>query len=991
MDIAFFSVTETWFNSSAETDLEIRDVESSEGIKILAKNRRSRGGGVALLFDTCRANFKIERLKNNLYELLFCVGTVGKMKRKVIVATLYIPPKMTASELTNLGDYIADSIEHLKQRYDDPIFIVTGDLNNRDLAPFLLDFPEIKRAPCPPTRLGSHLDQVFSNIDDSLHDVGVLPPLESNSGLSTSDHGVVVASASLPCAAHFTKNTFTFRPITSKGTANFQRMVATTDWTPMMLDCPSRSADSLNAILQGYVELCFPEKTRTIKSTDQPWFTQNLRQLSRKKKREYRKHRRSARWKHLSAAYERMKLEAKTAFFEKTKEKVAMSNNSRDYFRAIKGFAKPGEATDSWDIRDIFPQKSDQFIADSSAAFFNKISREYSPLLPEDVFGTDDTPPDLHEIAARLRYCKKTKGRVGGDIMPQTVAPLADVIAVPLFHIFSAVYRTGVWPSLWSTETVHLIPKVPRPSDLSQLRNLSCTPLFSKVLEFFVLKRIKAEIQMKPSQFGGIGGSSTDHFLIETWDAILRGLDDNRAACTLASIDFEKAFNRVDHGKFLAAAQSRGASRCTLSLLRAFLTSRTMSVKIGSTMSAPLPVSGGSPQGSLLGNFIFCVATESLADCCREVNAQRQLVGSDDHTPTFSDNGRDASLSPGRVGTLPPIGGASPPPSALATLSVSAHSTSDEDEIRASDFAYFRPIYNRINDTVLSDRFSQSEIDHEVGVPADWVDHDLEIKVYIDDVNVVEKTKMFSAISNISHLKQKLLIHSPLTEKIFEKIEIRAKDIGMVVNKNKTQLLCISAACYSDASTYIRPFSDNATSEISSGPSLKILGFWFDRRPTVSFHISKICEHFRAKLWSLRWMRRSGMGQNDLLFVYQSSLRPIIEYSCVTYGPMLNARMAGDLERLQLRAFKIVFGINVSYSTVLKETSIGSLQDRRKSRLRAFAEKTARNARFASRWFPPAPVTNHDTRHKKKYLEEHALTDRLYKSPLFTMRRLLNE
>ena len=48
---------------------------------------------------------------------------------------------------------------------------------------------------------------------------------------------------------------------------------------------------------------------------------------------------------------------------------------------------------------------------------------------------------------------------------------------------------------------------------------------------------------MSNNQYGGIKGIGADHFLIGTWQAILEPLEDQRAAVSLLSIDFEKAFN----------------------------------------------------------------------------------------------------------------------------------------------------------------------------------------------------------------------------------------------------------------------------------------------------------------------------------------------------------------------------------------------------------------------------------------------------------------
>ena len=50
----------------------------------------------------------------------------------------------------------------------------------------------------------------------------------------------------------------------------------------------------------------------------------------------------------------------------------------------------------------------------------------------------------------------------------------------------------------------------------------------------------------------------------------------------------------------------------TISLVSAFLHGRTMAVKMGREMSEPRLICGGSPQGSILGNYLFCITTDGL-------------------------------------------------------------------------------------------------------------------------------------------------------------------------------------------------------------------------------------------------------------------------------------------------------------------------------------------------------------------------------------------
>ena len=219
-----------------------------------------------------------------------------------------------------------------------------------------------------------------------------------------------------------------------------------------------------------------------------------------------------------------------------------------------------------------------------------------------------------YEVSARLRSFKKPKSKVEGDFDPKIVTRFHDILAIPLAYIYNKTLNTLEWPNLWKSETVTVIPKNTNPTNLSELRNLSCTPLFSKVLESFVLEKIKEEVTLSRNQYGGIKGCSTEHFLIESWDRILTHLETPSSASSLISVDFEKAFNRMDHYQCLYALNDLGASENTVDYVAAFLYGRKMSVQIGSAMSVPRLAPGGSPQGSILGNLLFCITTNRFAE-----------------------------------------------------------------------------------------------------------------------------------------------------------------------------------------------------------------------------------------------------------------------------------------------------------------------------------------------------------------------------------------
>ena len=980
LELSFFCITETWLKNDPATEREKKEMFESEKIKLLAKNRGTRGGGVCVAVNTLLMDMSIIPLPNNKYEVLGCVGRVKNVDNELVVITVYLPPKMSAPVLENFCEFLGDAIEHVKNKYNNPFVVITGDFNRKDISEALADFPDIELVTTAATRAGAVLDRTYTNFNHKINNTSVAPPLEANDGASVSDHKVVTFDAAFPLQERKTKRIIKFRPYTQRGEDLFGRMLATHDWSH--LESSEDPAEEMRTTLDGMVDGAFPVKTRIIRERDQPWITPAIKRMARRKRREYKANRRSERWKQLQTEFDQELLRSRRAFFDRVKMNVKESGNTREYFKAVSRLVKGTHGREGqWNITDMFPGQGDDEVSEKVAVYFNRISSEYKPLEPlPRPRDSGASCPMMHEISSRLKSIKKPKSQVEGDIPPKLVQKYHDLLAIPMGYVFAKSYATSTWPKGWKNETVTVIPKNSNPKGLSELRNLSCTPLFSKVMESFVLQKLRTEISLSESQFGGIKGSGADHFLVETWDQILRGLEDGRAAVALAFIDFEKAFNRVCHHECLKAARNMGASEDSLSMIRAFLTGRTMSVKVNGTKSKPKNVPGGSPQGSIMGGALYCLTTDQLNKCSPSADTSDSL----NITPAIENNGIDESFAEGddEQAELSPI--ARPE---IDELSLS--DDEEEEEIRASDFVYFNP-RNRWYDSELSIVAGQTTIYEEFGRPEGWQEEPLGVKVYIDDMNAVEKISQENATSEISQRKRILKIHAPKLQVFLERVSERASEIGMVVNQKKTQVLCISASIHDECKAYIRPTISETCTETISGGSLKIIGFHFNTKPTVGFHVEIMCQKFRCKLWSLRQLKKSGMGQVDLLVVYKTILRPVLEYACVTYGPMLTEEMNKNIEKLQLRVMKIIYGRTVSYNTVLEMTSLEILRERREKKLLRFAQKTLANERFASKWFPKANVHNYFTRNPKIFLEEKTRTNRLYNSPLYTMRRMLN-
>ena len=75
-------------------------------------------------------------------------------------------------------------------------------------------------------------------------------------------------------------------------------------------------------------------------------------------------------------------------------------------------------------------------------------------------------------------------------------------------------------------------------------------------------------------------------------------------------------------------------------------------------------------------------------------------------------------------------------------------------------------------------------------------------------------------------------------------------------------------------------------------------------------------------------LKRAGISQLDLVTVYISVVRPVLEYACPVWHTNLPKYLSDSIELIQNRALKSIFP-GMSYNDILNDTGLRTLKERR--------------------------------------------------------------
>lgn len=640
-------LTETWLcDGIVDAELGLRDYIIYRCDRNIHTSEYTRGGGVLIAVKSSFFSRLIDTSDSSV-EQLFIVLHAGSSR--IVIGAVYIPPGASV----DIYEAHCRSVIDIWSVYTDANFVIAGDYNLPNTS-----WKHDGRVQCC-HRASGNLSQQAELIRDNFN---MLNFRQFNEIVNSTGYSLDLVFASMPnlkvelchdsviscdhyhpaiifrisLSRPFTAKTFSNRKLFNIADyAGINDFLASVDWDDVIADLTVEAAVDFVYERLNYAVSAFVPRTQVVKSGYPVWFTGELIGLLKSKKRAHRLYKRSSDYadylvfSSLRSECKKCSLECWSRYISRAEN--AIQSSAKSFWRLVNGIRKSSSGTTRV-YRGGSLLITDRDIANGFADHFESVygMRCDRPLgtCVSSVLEVASMEISLKEVYQCIQQLSINCGP-GNDELPVLFFKATIFLTSRiLWLIFNKSLVTGVFPSKWKQCIVTPIFKSGDKTHVSNYRPICKQNVMAKIFESIVAGKLSKLCKnvIIDEQHGFMSGRSTVSNLA-VYSAFVASEIEGGHQVDAVYTDFSKAFDSVDHSILIDKLNLLGVGGIFLRWVSSFLTDRTQFVDFNGTLSRPIDVTSGVPQGSHIGPLLFLLFINDIADI---FNHSRFLLYADD-------------------------------------------------------------------------------------------------------------------------------------------------------------------------------------------------------------------------------------------------------------------------------------------------------------------------------------------------------------------------
>lgn len=229
--------------------------------------------------------------------------------------------------------------------------------------------------------------------------------------------------------------------------------------------------------------------------------------------------------------------------------------------------------------------------------------------------GVLNMPFTRSELNGALRKLGKTapgKDQICYSMLKNITEEGQEVI----LKLFNRVWETGVIPTEWKKAVIVPIKKPGKdPKRPASYRPIALTSHVGKTMERMINDRLSYWVETKgyieSYQSGFRKGRGTMDPVLALEDEI-RKAQTNKEAVAAVFLDIEKAYDMLWKEGLLIQLNRLGVKGQMFQWVKAFLSGRSITVRVNGCLSECYPVENGTPQGSIVSPLLFSIMINGM-------------------------------------------------------------------------------------------------------------------------------------------------------------------------------------------------------------------------------------------------------------------------------------------------------------------------------------------------------------------------------------------